>query len=283
VSDFLNYGKIQPAAYFNSPSGTFTYFLRYGPMSTNLGSSLPPLTQVMNLIAVNLSTLHLFPITGDEFDHSALVPNLDLPLTEFMPQVESPITMHPVDGSGAQQGMLYFTAHKQGGNQSDEIFGANLDLPFVAFEATTTSKSNLVISNVVPDPYGGKLAFARTDNADPFSVTQHPFVVDLGNFLFERDVLPVWVAGGLNLGRVMDGSYHFLPPSGTAGDALVFSFGLQALPTGIALLATPAYYPLAAVSDVLAQPIPVVIPLVDTFLLGQDFRFYLNFAAPAVP
>ena len=82
------------------------------------------------------------------------------------------------------------------------------------------------------------------------------------------------------VGRVMDGSFHFLPPSGTAGDALVFSFGLQGLPTGIALMATPAYYPLAAVSDVLAQPIPVVIPLVDTLLLGTDYRFYVNYAAP---
>jgi hypothetical protein len=283
TTDFGTYGTIKPAAYFNSPSGGFTYFLRYGPMSGAQGSALPAGTQVMNLIAVNLATLHLFPITGDEFDHSALVGNLDLPSAEFMPQIESPFTMQPVAGSGAQQGMLYFTAHKQGGNQSDEIFGANLDLPFVAFQATTTSKSNLVISNVVPDPYGGRIAFARTDGPDPFGATQHPFVVDLANFLFERDVLPVWVSGGANLGRLMDGSFHFLPPSGSAGDALVFSFGLQSLPTGIALLATPAYYPLAAVSDVLAQPIPVVIPLVDTLLLGQDFRFYLNFAAPAVP
>ena len=43
----------------------------------------------------------------------------------------------------------------------------------------------------------------------------------------------------------------------------------------------PAYYPLAAVSDLLAEPVPVVIPLIDTLLLGTDFRFYVPFAGPA--
>lgn len=272
-TDFSPLGKIKPAGYFASPNGTFAYFLRYGPLGA--------MPQVMNVIAVNLNTLHLFPITGTEFDASALIPDLDVPAVEMMCPIESPVAMQFTEGTGVQQGMMYFTAHVQGGNQSDEIFGANLDTPFVTFRATTTAKTNLVVSNVVPDPYGGRVAFARTDTGDPVGPTQHPFVVDLGNFLFERDLLPIWTSGGVNIGRVMDGSFHFLPPSGTAGDALVFSFGLQGLPSGIALMATPAYYPLAAVSDVLAQPIPVVIPLVDTLLLGTDYRFYVNYAAPA--
>ena len=81
----------------------------------------------------------------------------------------------------------------------------------------------------------------------------------------------------------MDGSFHFIPPAGSAGEALVLSFGVGALPTGIALQATPAYYALGAVSDPLAEPIPVLIPLVDTGLLGTDYRFYLPSAGLALP
>ena len=99
-------------------------------------------------------------------------------------------------------------------------------------------------------------------------------VVDLDGFMFERDLLPMWTSAGA-FGRIMGGSLHFVPPGGTAGDALVFSYGFGALPNGIALIATPAYYPLAAVSDPLAQPVPIVIPLVDTLLLGTDYRFYV--------
>ena len=94
--------------------------------------------------------------------------------------------------------------------------------------------------------------------------------------------MPTLTSGGVAFGRLMDGSFHFIPPEGSAGDALVFSFGLTSLTGGIAGLATPAYYPLAAVSDLLAEPIPVLIPLVDTFLLGTDFRFYVPAAGPSL-
>jgi len=155
------------------------------------------------------------------------------------------------------------------------VIALNTDMPFVAFQATNTTKAGLAIADLTPNPYGGTVAFARTDGPDPMGATQHPFVVDLSNFLYERDLLPMWVSGGANQGRVMGDSYHFVPPGGTAGDALVFSYGFGALPNGIALMATPAYYPLAAVSDLLAQPVPIVIPLVDTLLLGTDYRFYV--------
>ncbi len=280
-TDFTVLGTIVPAGFFASRNGDFAYVLRSGGISNSGGSSLPVGTQVLNLIGVNLDTLDVFPVTGTEFGDSALVPDLFLPGAELTPPVESPAALRPIEGSGVQDGLLWFTAHLQGGNGSDELFAVNAESPFVAFRATFTDKAGLHLRDVTPHPHGGKVAFARTDDTSAIGATQHPYVVDLDSFLFERDLLPVWTSGGVNLGRVMGGSFHFLPPSGTAGDALVFSFGLSATSTGTALLATPAYYPLAAVSDVLAQPVPVVIGLIDTFLLGTDYRFYVPFATTA--
>ena len=69
----------------------------------------------------------------------------------------------------------------------------------------------------------------------------------------EQEQLLHLVFGGEPVGRVMDGSFHFLPPTTNASDALVFAFGYQALPSGIAHISTPAYYSLAAVSDPLPR------------------------------
>ncbi len=278
-SDFTALGTIVPAGFLASDNGDFAYLLRTGGISNAGGSTTLPIgTTVLNLIGVNLGTLDVFPVTGSEFGDSALVPDLVLPATELTAPVESPAALRTIEGSGVQDGLLWFAAHLQSGNGSDELFAANLESPFVSFRATFTNESGLHVRNITPNPHGGTVAFARTDGTSTTAATQHPYVVDLDAFLFERDLLPIWASGGTNIGRVMDGSFHFLPPSGTAGDALVFSFGLSALPTGTALIATPAYYPLAAVSDVLAEPVPVVIGLIDTFLLGTDYRFYLPFA-----
>ncbi|HEX5011843.1 MAG TPA: hypothetical protein VFY71_15730 [Planctomycetota bacterium] len=266
---FATLGKIQPDAFFASPSGDFCYCLR-GTAAVSAGAPA-----VLNVIGVNTDTLDVFSVSGPDFGGSSLIPSLELPTIELLSQVESPGTMHFVEGSGVQQGLMYYTEHEQGGNASDEVIALNTDMPFVAFQVTNTTKASLAIAELTPNPYGGTVAFARTDGANPLGATQHPFVVDLDNFLFERDLLPMWVSGGANMGRVMGGSCHFVAPGGTAGDALVFSFGFGALPNGIALMATPAYYPLAAVSDLLAQPVPIVIPLVDTQLLGTDYRFYV--------
>lgn len=278
---FTSLGRIAPAGFFASRNGDFAYVLRAGGISAVGGSPLPVGTPVLNLLGVNLDTLDAFPVTGTELDDSALVPDLFIPTTDLQATVETAARLGFVEGSGVQDGLLWFEAQRQGGNGSDEVFAVNVESPFVAFQATQTTKAGLRVTNITPHPYGGKVAFARTDDANPTGATQHPFVVDLDNFLYERDLLPVWTSGGKNLGRVMDGSFHFLPPAGTAGDALVFSFGLGALPNGTALLATPAYFPLSGVSDLLSQPVPVVIGLIDTFLLGTDFRFYLPHASVA--
>jgi hypothetical protein len=267
--DFDTLGTIAPGAFFASPNGDFGYFLR--GVQPAVGATIATL----NVVGINLDTLQLFSVTGSEFGGAALVAGLELPTLELVSQVESPCTMRWVEGSGVQQGFMYFTAHELAGNGSDEILALNVDTPFVAFQATNTPKAALSIADLVPNPYGATVAFARNDGTDALAPTQHPFVVDLDNFLFERDLLPMWTSAGANLGRVMGGSFHFLPANDTAGDALVFAYGFGSLPNGISLMATPAYYPLAAVSDLLAQPVPIVIPLVDTLLLGNDYRFYV--------
>jgi hypothetical protein len=277
---FSAHGKITPAGHFASPNGQYLYLLRAGGISSLQQSVNPALilaegTAVTNLIGLNTATLDVFPVSGTELDASALLPNLTLPTGELFAPVETAAAMRFTEAEGVQDGLMYFSAHRAGGNGADDVFAVNTNIPFVAFPATAATKPGVHVSNIVADPYSAKLAFARTDAADAYGATQHPYVVDLDNFLFERDLVPTFVTAGTKLGRLMDGSFHFIPPVGSASDALVFSFGLTSLTGGIAGIATPAYYPLAAVSDLLAEPIPVLIPLVDTFLLGTDYRFYI--------
>ena len=50
----------------------------------------------------------------------------------------------------------------------------------------------------------------------------------------------------------------------------------------MAQISTPLYYPLGTVSDPVIEPEPVVIPIVDTFLFGLDYRFAIPAAGPYV-
>ena len=87
-----------------------------------------------------------------------------------------------------------------------------------------------------------------------------PFVINLPLPLFGALLLlqPALLDGASNfVGRVMDGSFHFVPPSGNASDALIFSVGFFAHPNGISYTSTPVYYSLATVSDTAAEPIPM--------------------------
>src|SRR5262249_40138382 len=147
----------QPDAFFAAPGGDFCYFLRG---SAPVSSGAPT---VLNLMGVNLDTLQPFAVSGTDFGASALIPSLELPTGELLSQVESPCTMHFVEGSGVQQGLMYYTEHEQGGNGSDEVFAVNTDTPFVAFQATNTTKASLAIADLTPNPYGATVAFARTD------------------------------------------------------------------------------------------------------------------------
>jgi hypothetical protein len=285
-SGFNAFGKIAPAAYFASPNGDYAYLLRAGGIGSEQQSNNPALilpsgTAVTNVLGLNMATLDVFPVTGTEIDGSSLIGNLTVASGELFAPVETAAALRFTEAEGVQEGLLYFSAHRAAGNGADDVFALNRDIPFVTFAATAATKPGVHVSNLAADPHSAKLAFARTDTTDPYAASQHPYVVDLDNFLFERDLMPTFASGGVALGRLMDGSFHFIAPSGSAGDALVFSFGLTSLTGGIAGVATPAYYPLAAVSDLLAEPIPVLIPLVDTFLLGTDFRFYVPAAGPS--
>jgi hypothetical protein len=277
---FSNLGKLSPGGFFDAPGGEFTYLLRFGGIAATTGSVLAPGTAVSNVLGLNVETLGVFPVTGDEFGDAAVV-NLSLPAAECRVPIETPSTMRFVEGTGVQDAMVAFTAHLTGGNESDEVFVLNRDSPFVAVQTTSTGLAGVHVRNVASDPYSGKLAFSRSSSSATGVANEHPFVVDLDNFLFERDLLPTWVVSGNSIGRVMDGSFQFVAPGGSAGEALVFSFGLDVTPGGMAQTAPPAYYALSAVSNPLAEPIPTIIPLVDTQLLGPDFRFYVLAAGPS--
>jgi hypothetical protein len=280
ASGFGEYGTIHPAGTFRSPSGEYSFVLDFGVAGA--GSSLPAGTPVRDVFGLDHASATTFPITGDGYGGGSLVPHLDLPEIECLAPVETAAAMRFVEAGGVQEGMLYFAAHVKGGNGGDELITVNRDAPFVSLQATSSAKPGTHLSNISPSVSSGKVAYARTDTATKQAANQHPFIVDLDHFLFERDVLPTWSLNGGFLGRVMDGSLHIVPPEGSAGEGLVFCFGLVAQPTyGVAQIAAPAYYPLSSVSDTLAEPIPVVIPLIDTLLLGADFRFYVTWAGPS--
>ncbi|MGQ0553630.1 MAG: hypothetical protein ACT4PU_10465 [Planctomycetota bacterium] len=280
---FQKLGKIVPGGYFASNNGGFAYIIRMGGIGTAGGSVLPAGTAVANILGVNTVSLQTFPVTGDELDGSALIGNLTLPSAECVAPFETAASMQFAHASGGQAGLTYFVAHRQngsGGNGADDIFAVNRDTPFVAFEGTQAALPGVHVTNLVPSPVSARFAFARGDTADRLAANQHAFVVDLDNFLYERDVTSIVKVGNAFLGRVMDGSMHFVPPTGDADDALVFSFGLGAV-VGIAAGAAPIYYPLGASSNPVAEPVPVLVPLIDTAYLGNDFRFYLTFVRPS--
>jgi hypothetical protein len=274
-------GRIEPGGFWVSPNGDFVYYVRRGRVGS--GASIPVGSQVTNIIGVNLSTRQVFDVSGDEFGTGSLVPHLTLGTNEVTTPVETLGNMRFSEGAGVQEGMVYFAAHEFGGNGADDLFAVNANSPFIALPVTNASLAGIHVSNVVPNAWGAQVAFARTDTSAPLTTNQHPFVVDLTSFLYERDLLPTWVSGGMFTGRVMDGSFQFLPPAGTAPSALVFAFGLFVQPGdpfAIAQTCAPTYYPLASVGDPITEPIAVTLPLVDTAPLGLDFRFYVGNAIP---
>jgi len=265
----FEFGNLRPRGSFTSPNGQFRYFIRSGTAG--------PGEQLSNVVAVDRGSLDVFSITGQEFGFVGSLPSAVRGATE------SPASLGMITGSPpAQGGMVYFAAH-EAGTTGDEVFAFDADFPFVALQVTSNGQPGVHVSNIVPNPFSGKVAFARTAGADPLADDQHPFVVDLDAFLFERDLVPEIQIGGMPVGRVMDGSFHFVPPVGNAADALVFTFGGTALDNGIANFAPPAYYPLANVSNELNEPVPVIIALADTALLGLNFRFYLLGAGASTP
>jgi hypothetical protein len=281
ATTFTKLGTLAPGGYFQAPGGNYSYMLRFGGLSASGGSSLPAGTPVANVLGLEHQTLGVFAATGDEFGATS-VDNLVVPASECRAPVETAAAMRFAEGFGAQEGMLYFTAHVVGGNDSDEVVALNRNAPFVALQATSTGLAGVHVRNVAVDPWSGKVAFSRSGTSVLGVANEHPYVVDLDSFLFERDLLPTWMVSGSPIGRVMDGSFQFIGPSGSADEALAFAFGLDVTPqSGVAQTAPPAYYSLSAVSDPLAEPIPVVIPLIDTGLLGADFRFYVLAAGPS--
>jgi hypothetical protein len=284
ASDFDNVGEILPAGHFKSPNGKFLFYLRDG-IITQGNTSLPPGAPVMNVLAVDLTTFTVFDVTGDENSNSALITNLDLPASSVFSPVESLSEMRFIEGRGVQDGLIYFVAHEAlDGTETDKLYAINMNQPFVSFEVSGNTQPGAHITNVTPNPYSSSVAFARTFDDDRFAARQHPIVVDLDNFLFERDLTGSIVNQGIPQGRVMDGSFHFVAPTGGAGDGLIFAAGLSTVngSEGIAEGTAVVYYPLENLSDVLAEPVPLLIPILDTFALGPLHRLYITGASVSV-
>lgn len=283
VSGLDTLGTIIPAGQFLSPSRRFLYIVRDGePIQGN--TILAPGVQVMNILGIDLVNGGSFDVSGDELSVLGSLPNLDLPGGEALAPIETLSTMGFVEGSGVQGSMMFFTSHIAGDlTETDQLFGFDMDAPFLGVSITGESGAGTHISNVTPDPFGSRVAFAQTADSDPLGNTQHAFVSDLATFSFIRDLTPALVLNGNIIGRVMDGSFHFLPPSSTqvpaqwdAEGALVFSIGNMVDPvTGVATQTAAVYYPLANLANTLLEPVPVLLPLLSTEELGPNYRIYL--------
>ncbi len=281
ANDFDALGRIVPAGHWQSDDKRFIYYVRSGAVSQG-NTTLPAETPVTNVVGINTQTWEVFDVTGDEFGLGAGVPNMVVPDDEAFLPVETVAGMGFVEGTAAQDGLVYFTGHVAlDATETDEIFAVDAEAPFVSLEVTAASPAGSHISNLAPSPNSALIAFARTGGADRWAATQHPFVVDLDNFLFERDLTPTFQSGGQPFGRVVDGSLHFIPPTSGAGEALVFSAGNSVFEGsfGTAQNTSTVYTPLANVSDPVAEPLPLLIPLLSTNNLGAGYRIYVLSAA----
>lgn len=288
---FAKLGRMTVLATFLSPDRKFYYVVRGGTRCVaNCGTGTPTTIPVVNVLAVATASGLAYDVTGHEIGlGSGLITDLFVPTAELQRPVETPASMEFVEGTGSQSNMLYFRAHLQSdAAATDEIFAFNMASPGIAFPVTSGSAPGSHVSNITPSPFGGSVAFARTQGTSILGADQHLFAVDLTTFLFERDITSAYSSFGTHFGRLMDGSVHFLPsdPITGAGTALVFSFGLTADPlTGVAQASVPVYYPLANLANPVAEPNPLLIPLVDIVGLGPSFRLYvpsagLSAAAP---
>jgi hypothetical protein len=285
ASDFDTLGTIWPAGSFRSSDGRYVFYLRDGEISQG-NTVLPPGTNVLNILAVDSVTETVFDVSGDELGALAPLRNLELPELQGYAPVESMAALRMVEGTGTQEGSFWFVAHEAGlGSDADELFCFDGTAPFLGLQLTEFSAAGSHITNVVPDPFATRTAFSQTADADPFGNTQHPFVVDFTSFLVKRDLTPILTSNGEPFGRVMDGSFHWIPPGNGVVDALVFSVGPDSDPaTGLARDTLPVYLSMANITDVLLEPDPLVIALINNIDIGSDFRFYvLSAGASAAP
>ncbi len=271
---FETLGTFEPGGYFQSSDGNFVYYIRRGEVGP--GGSQPEGTVVTNIIGVNLTTFAVFDVTGGELGSGALVSDLFVDEGSAEHPIESINTMGFIEGKGVQEGMVYYKAQVLGGNGAENVYALNTGAPFVSFAVTNATIPGALVRNLSPNAFGAQVAFSRSMNATPLTNNERPFVVDLTNFLFERQLLTEFPPG-----RLMDGGFIFLPPTTGAPQALVMAFGFNTIgPFAIANEGAVTYYPLTNVSDLLTEPVPLHLPLVDTLLLPLDTRFYLANAIP---
>ncbi|RKY22396.1 MAG: hypothetical protein DRQ55_01165 [Planctomycetota bacterium] len=282
LTDFDTLGTIVPAGSFRSADGRYVFYLRDGEISQGT-TVMPPGTQVMNILAVDAVTEFAFDVSGDELGALSPLRNIDIPETDAFTPVEAVAALSMIEGAGIQGGTYWFTAlEANSAADADELFFFDGGAPFLGLQLTEFSPLGSRISSVVPDPFATRAAFAQTADSDPAGNTQHPFVVDYTSFLTKRDLVPTMVVDGEPIGRVMDGSFHFIPPGNGVTDALVFSMGDTSDPlTGLARNTLPVYLSLANLTEVLLEPIPLLIALIDNDDIGSNYRFYILSAGPS--
>ncbi|GJM20697.1 MAG: hypothetical protein DHS20C15_06120 [Planctomycetota bacterium] len=280
--EFDTMGTLQPIASWMSDDERLLYILRNGPIKAG-NTVLPPGTPVTNLIALDRETLQLIDVSGDEFTDSANLPNLFFDDEQFVPVYETPSRMHFTRGRGAQANVMWFAStDAQDETATQQVFSFRETSPNQGFQATYSGADGSQVSDLTPSPFSGKLAYARTGDSDPFGATQHPFVVDLDNFLFERDLASSAEMMGMPFGRVQSGSFHFIAPTGQASEALAFVFGMEAGELGVASDTEAFFVPMRNISNPVLQPDPIVLPLLSADGLGAGSRLYLTSAGPSV-
>lgn len=274
-------GAIQPLAAWMSDDGAHWFVLRHGPI-TGGNTVIPPGTTVTNLLAVDRETLEVRDVTGDEYTDAASLPNLILDDTTFPVGYEVPPRMQFTRGRGVQADLVWFAGvDVQDETETEQVFSFRESAAGLGFQATSNTLDGSRVSNITPSRFSGKLAYARTGDDDLLAATQHPYLVDLDNFLFEIDLAAAAEMGGVPFGRVMDGSFHFVQPTGEASEALAYVFGMDVAGQGIATDTAAFYVPLRNISNPVLLPEPILLPLLDDAGLGVGSRLYLTSAGPS--
>jgi len=274
-------GAIQPLSAWMSDDGSNWFVLRHGPIQGG-STVLPPGTTVTNLLAIDRETLQIRDVTGDEYTDAANLPNLILDDPNFPVGYEVPPRMQFTRGRGLQSDVVWFAGvGVQDESETEQVFSFRESAAGLGFQATNSGLPGSRVSNITPSRFSGKLAYARTGDANLLDATQHPFLVDLDNFLYEVDLAASAEVGGVPFGRVMDASFHFVQPTGQASEALAFVFGMDAGELGIASDTAAFYVPLRNISNPVLLPEPILLPLLDTDDLGVGSRLYLTSAGPS--
>jgi hypothetical protein len=146
VAPFFNAGDIYPEGYFTSANDRFFYFVRGNAAFFSLGRA--------NLVGVDVQTLDVFNITGNEF--------LGLP----QPPTGNPLgfgensNWHLVRGGGSFNNLVYFASNVDSVTSAQNVWVFDAEFPFAAFRLTNEFSSQLQVESLTPNPHELGVGFA---------------------------------------------------------------------------------------------------------------------------